>query len=295
MALTAASDKVILASRPYVEMLKLFSTNFAPDGAQPYGAVAVQVLSATAGDFGSANGYNVGTGLKPATVTLNKHKKATFQITDVEAIKDDLNPCWAQFAPVAGKAVAKAMVTDAIALLTYGNAAAQKTVTKASFANIAAWRAAVEEANLDPADCVLLLEPSTFATLISTIPASVIGDGDPVKSGKVAELLGFKAVLESPNVSKESASGVNKGIGFVVPTGAIGIAARTVPAIKGVAGGLVEYGIIQDDETGCSFDQRVVVDANLGTCNWTVESLYGVALTKDSTNGAPGYLQLITA
>lgn len=295
MALTAAADKVILASRPYVEMLKLFSTNFSADESAPWGGVAVQVLSATAGDFGAANGYNVGTGVKPATITLNKHKKATFQITDVEALKDDLNPCWSQFAPVAGKAVAKQMVTDATALLTYGAADAQITVTTSTLANFTAWRALVEGQNLDPADCVLLLEPTTFANLLSVIPANVLGDGSAIKSGAIAEFLGFRAVLESPNVSKESAASTNKGVGFVVPTGAIGIAARPVRAIKGVGGDLLEYGLITDDETGCTFDQRVVVDAFQGNCNWTVECLYGVGLTKQSSNGAPGFLQLKTA
>lgn len=298
--LKAASDKIILAARPVVEVIKLFSTDFSVENAKKGSGIAVEILSATAGDFGAANGYTVSTNsIKPATVTLNQHKKSTFTISDVDAIENELSPVWGSLAPVSGKAVAKAASKYVLDLLTYSGAKAQiaqdlaSSPTLAKFANL---RALVEAQDLDPADCTLLLIPSAYAALISCLPASVIGDGEAVRRAVIGSFLGFKAVVEAPNASTADTASTAKGIGFVVPTGAIAVAARTVHPVRD-GGNLVEFGTVQDDETGFVFGSRVVVDADQGTCSWTVDTLFGASLTYDSTTAttAPRYLQIKSA
>ena len=107
-------------------------------------------------------------------------------------------------------------------------------------------------------------------------------------------------VLQAPrsasavNCSKASAAAANNGIGFIVPEGAIASANRVVTPVR-EGGNLIEFGTITDEATGFAFGQRVVVDADQGTCSWSVDTLFGAALSLQSSNGAPGFYQLITA
>jgi hypothetical protein len=101
-------------------------------------------------------------------------------------------------------------------------------------------------------------------------------------------------VVCSPNCSKASAGDANNGIGFIVPEGAIATANRVVVPVRD-GGNLIEFGTITDEATGFGFGQRVVVDADQGTCSWSVDTLFGAALSLQSSNGAPGYYQIKTA
>ena len=295
--LVAGADKVILAARPYLEFIKLFSTNFAPTNSARYNAIAVNVLAASSEDFGVGAGYTHPTNtIKPATVTLDAHHKSTFTIGDVDALKNELAPCWGEMGPKAGEAVGKYVVQQVMGLLTYSAATAQITqATHATLADFTALHAAAIGKGLDPTQCVLILEPVAYSNLLAVLPQYVIGTADALRSGMIGAFLGFKAVVCSPNCSKVSAATpASNGFGFIVPEGAIATANRIVtPVMEG--GNLLEFGTITDEATGFSFGTRVVVDADQGTCSWSVDCLFGKALSLQSTNGAPGFYQLITA
>lgn len=298
--LIAGADKVILAARPYLEFIKLFSTNFKAENAQQYSAVAVNVLAASSEDFGSSAGYTHATNtIKPATVTLNKHRKSTFTIGDVDALKNELAPCWSEMGPKAGEAIGKYAVQQVMALLTYSAATAQVTVATSTLADFTAMHAAALSKNLDPAQCALLLEPVTYSKLLALLPVNVIGSDEAIRSGMIGRFIGFKAVVCAPNASKISGAEVEgvaptKGVGFIVPDGAIATANRVVLPVR-EGGNLIEFGTITDEATGFAFGQRVVVDADQGTCSWSVDTLFGAALSLQSSNGAPGFYQLVTA
>lgn len=304
--LKAAADKVILASRPVVEVIKLFSTNLSVDPAKKGDGVAVEILSATASDFGTSNGYTKSTNsIAPASVLLTNHKKSTYTIGDRDALENELAPCWANLAPTAGKAVAKAIVDVAMGVLDYAHRNAAITKDPATLADFAALRALVVNQKLDPADCVLALIPDYYAKLLAVIPQNILGSDEAIRRGQIGAFLGFKAVIEAPNASTVSGAAVSgvspeNGIGFVIPTGALAIAARVVVPVK-EGGNLLEFGTVQDDETGLAFGMRVVIDADQGTCSWTVDALFGAARAKqllsdgEHYNGAPGYLQIVKA
>jgi hypothetical protein len=284
--LKAAADKVIIAAKPAIEFIKLFSTDLSVDSAKKGSAVAVEVLSAVAGDFGASNGYTKSTNkIAPAQVSLSKHKKSTFVISDVNALEDELSAVWSNLAPVAGSAVGKQVAADAVAALNAGTATETVTSAVTSLADFAAIRAGVAE-NFDPADCVLILTPAAYANLLVALPQNILGGDSAIRMGQIGAFLGFKAVIESANVT-----GAN---GYVVPTGALAIAARTVQPVK-MGGNLIEFGTITDEASGFVFGQRVVVDADQGTCAWTVDCLYGAELTKTSDNGAPGFVKIAAA
>lgn len=295
--LVAGADKVILAARPYLEFTKLFSTNFSSIGSTQYSGIAVSVLAASSENFGVGAGYTHPTNtIKPATITLSAHRKSTFTIGDVDALTNELAPCWAEMGPKAGEAIGKYVVQTIMSLLTYSAATAQITqATIASLADFTALHAAAIGKGLDPAQCVLILEPVTYSKLLAVLPQYVIGSDEAIRTGMIGRFLGFKAVVCSPNCSKVSAATpASNGFGFIVPEGAIASANRVVTPVR-EGGNLVEFGTITDEATGFSFGQRVVVDADQGTCSWSVDCLFGAALSLQSSNGAPGFYQLITA
>ena len=294
--LIAGADKVILAARPYLEFTKLFSTNFQAVGSTQYSGIAVNVLAASSENFGAGAGYTHPTNtIKPATITLSAHRKSTFTIGDVDALTNELAPCWAEMGPKAGEAIGKYVVQTIMGLLTYSAATAQITqATTASLADFTALHAAAIGKDLDPAQCVLILEPVTYSKLLAVLPQYVIGSDEAVRTGMIGRFLGFKSVVCSPNCSKASAADANNGIGFIVPEGAIASANRVVTPVR-EGGNLIEFGTITDEATGFAFGQRVVVDADQGTCSWSVDTLFGAALSLQSSNGAPGFYQLKTA
>ena len=294
--LKAGADKCILAARPYLEKIALFSTNFSAATAKQYDALAVEVLASSSEDFGVGAGYTHPTNtIKPATITLSAHRKSTFTIGDVDALTNELAPCWAEMGPKAGEAIGKYVVQTIMGLLTYSAATAQITqATTASLADFTALHAAAIGKDLDPAQCVLILEPVTYSNLLAVLPQYVLGSDEAVRTGMIGRFLGFKAVVCSPNCSKASTASANNGFGFIVPEGAIASANRVVTPVR-EGGNLIEFGTITDEATGFSFGQRVVVDADQGTCSWSVDTLFGTALSLQSSNGAPGFYQLITA
>ena len=295
--LVAGADKVILSARPYLEFIKLFSTNFAAINSAQFNAVAVNVLASSSEDFGVGAGYTHPTNtIKPATVTLSAHRKSTFTIGDVDAITNELAPCWAEMGPKAGEAIGKYVVQQVMSLLTYSAATAQITqATHSSLADFTALHAAAIKKDLDPAQCVLILEPVTYSNLLAVLPQYVLGDAEAIRSGMIGRFLGFKAVVCAPNCSVVSAATpASNGFGFIVPEGAIATANRIVTPVR-EGGNLIEFGTITDEATGFSFGQRVVIDADQGTCSWSVDCLFGKALSLQTSNGAPGFYQLITA
>jgi hypothetical protein len=296
--LVAAADKCILAIKPFVEFTKLFSTNYAPQNGEKFSAIAVEVLSSDSEDFDPDNGKNYchsTNQIAPATVTLSTHRKSTFTVSDRQALENEFAPCWSKFGPKAAEAVGKYAVQSIMGLLTYANRDA--AITQATYAALADFTAIwgkVVAAGYDPRQCVLLLTPTAYAALLAVLPAYVIGDDQILRSGMIGEFLGFKAVVPAPNASAASGASANNGIGFVVPEGAIATANRIVTPVR-EGGGLIEFSTATDEATGFSLGFRTVVDACNGKCSWTADALWGAALSKQSSNGAPGYLQIVTA
>jgi len=293
--LKAASDKVLIALKPQLETIQLFTTDFSADFAKKCSAVAVNVISASTENFDPANGAGFAHGtntIKPATVQLSTHKKSTFCIGDGDALENELDPCWSKFGPAAGRAIAGDIVSAIMALPTVANAEA--SIVQANYSTLAhfteIWAAFENKNAFSPADCVLLLTPAAYAALLNVLPANVKGDGGAaLASAQIGQFLGWKAVLPSANLSTTS-----NAYGYIVPSAAIAVAARLFKPLK-AGGNLLESGSITDENTGLVMGSRVVVDANAGETFWNVDCLFGAALTKQNSNGAPGYYAIVTA
>lgn len=296
--LVAAGDKAIIAARKHLEFVKLFSTDFTDDAEKPGTTLQIPVFAGTAVDFApeSNHGYNDVEGtIKYASVQFATHKKLTFGLSDKNRLLVDTDPYWTKCGVAAGQGVGMALVSAITSKLVY-TAAMQITSWSATLANMAALRAACATNGLDPARCTVILEPTSYAAILAVLPANVIGDGSAVVSGVAPGLFGFKAVVEGTTISKQSGessgSAVNKGLGYVVPEDALAIGARVVKPQDGVC---EEWGTTTDEITGLTLGHRVTVNQNSGERFYTVEALIGAALTLQSSNGAPKFLQLVSA
>lgn len=300
--LLAAADKVIVAARPALEIISQFTTDFSADAVKPGTGVAVDVLAASAETFvkTSAN-YTHTTGtIKPVIVATDIRKKSTFSLDDVDVLEDETAHLWNKFAPVAGAAVGKELVQSVTGKLTYDKRAAAITLGGSTLADFFALKAYMEgTAGIDASTCVLMLEPTTYSALCSVLNSGIVGDGSVVRGGIIGQALGFKAVYSAPTAPVESADGVNKGKGFIVPENAIAIVNRVVKPLKGAVGNLIEYGEVTDEVSGLTLSHRVVVDQADGECFWTVEGLFGSKLTASDASGnatgAPGFYQIVVA
>lgn len=310
--LVAASDKVILAAEPALELVRLFTTDFSVDAAKKYDVISPKVLSSTASDFakGTNNYVKEDNTVDYADVRLTNHKKSTYGFDDLDDMEDELAQIWDKLGPKAGRALSKSIIRTVCGVLTYDKREAAKTVKNglASLGDFTNIRSLTESANYDPEDCVLMLEPETYDKLIALLPQSVVGEGGIVNAGVIGARFGFKAIINAPNISKASGAAVSGvapslGVGFVVPSDAIAIAGRYVKPIKGQAGNLIEAGYTFDEKSGIVIGTRVVTAPDDGECYWTSECLFGAVLTKQLherdgeqvPNGAPGFLQLVTA
>lgn len=304
--LIAASDKVIVAARPALEIISQFTTDFSADAVKPGTGVAVDVLTATAETFakGTAN-YTHATGsIKNFTVATDIRKKSTFSLDDLDCLEDETAHCWSKFGPVAGRAVAVELVKSVTGKLAYNKRAAAVTLGGTTLVDFFALKAYMEgTAEIDPSTCVLLLEPTTYTALCSVLNAGIVGDGSIVRGAIIGAALGFKAIFSAPTISLQSAAvegaAVNKGKGFIVPENALAIVNRVVKPLKGTVGNLIEYGEVTDELSGVTLTERVVVDPDDGEAFWTSEGLFGSKLTATDDNGnatgAPGFYQVVTA
>lgn len=294
--LKTTADKTIIALRPYLEKLTGCALDFSADflGRTKYVSVGVVAGSAETFNASSANyGHSTGT-LKYVDVSCSTHKKCTFDLTDVDCLEVEDSPLWSQFAKASAEKVGPEIVKAAMALLTYGDREAKKTLSAVTVAGVCGLAGAVMDAGYNPEMCTLYLKPATFFTLVGLLPNSVLGSADVLKTGRInGALFGFGSVQASPNISTYDAEATQYGLGFVVPDGAIAVAARIPKPPKG-GEGYVEIGEHRDEVTGFSLGLRVHVNPDKGSTFLNVESLFGARLTKDGSNGAPGYIQVVS-
>lgn len=290
--LIVASDKVIVAARPALELVSQFTTDFSDDAVKPGTGIAVDVVTATAADFNaSTNNYGTNNGnVKPCNVPVNIRKKSTFGLEDLDCLDDETSHLWDKFGPVAGRAVGAELVKAVTALLTDAAKTGTVSLSAESLAGFFGLRAGVEAAKIDPATCSLLLSPEKYSLLCSLLNAGIVGDGSIMRGAQIGAALGFKGIYSAPTCTFASGT-----VGYVVPQNAVAVAGRVVKPMKGKVGGLVEYGEATDELTGLTLSHRVVYNALLGECYWTAEGLFGAALTKQNGNGAPGFYAITAA
>lgn len=232
MATIALNDKIFtqVALQAFVAKLaplNAFSRDFSADTSRKGDAVIVPLISGvTATTFN--NSYEVGGGaINFATVTMDKHRIASVDLTDVQvanssaAVLDNL-------AIQAGEALAKIVLQDIFSTITTTNFGAALLTTAGSnytLAQIGALRKKMAQNDV-PTDRLSFIGDTEIYTglLTSSGVAQALnyGGAEAVRDGRIPSLLGVN-IFESNVIP---ANGLTKLGGFIAHPDAIALAMR---------------------------------------------------------------------
>ena len=299
--LILASNQAIIQAQRGIAFAKVFSTDFSAELQGVGKTVAVPVFSGSATVYseqaGSVNDFETTDGsIIPVNVTLDTLVKVTFKLGMNDLLEIDKSSASRNCGIAGGRAIAAKIEELIMGKLDYTKALAQ--VTSFTYAKIGAALATAEKQGLDPATCVVILDPDTYGALLdANISNAAIASGKDIAE-ELGKKYGCKAILCSAKVDDHSAASTQKGVGFIVPDSAIAIAGRGIE--QAVDGLYSEYVTTSEEKSGLAVTSFVHGTPGRNARFMNVAALLGAKLTRevDSSsvaNGAPGYLQLVKA
>lgn len=224
--LEIAGNRVVASMGRQIAKLDAFAHDYAPDYTTVGAVVTMPVLSATAGLFDKdSNNYAQSSTITEAKITLSSQYVAGFNVTPKQ-MSDGLGAyagLMNQLGENAGRAIARAVETAVVGQVLSAASTQTLTQTKAGFA--ALYKECFDH-NLNPADCVLVLNPTAYSKLLEVVGADIVNLEKVIETGKIDNFLGFKRILCSGAVSEGL-------VGFVAEYGAIGVAGRRIPLLEG--------------------------------------------------------------
>lgn len=285
-ALEIYSKKFIEGLSNALPAIRSFSLDLSDELTEPGLTIRVPLIAADAAAAwnDTSNNYSrTAATLKDQPVVLNKRLITGFAITQDQML--NFRPAWWEGkAALNARSIADAVFADLVTLVTganYGDTAAKKlAVDLATFGRkaLAALRAKIVTAKLQPAKAVLCLNPDFFAALLADLDAQVYGGREAVVGGTIPGLLGFRAIVEMPQYT---------GPGFVCHPDAIAIGSRRIPVADTTP--YKEFGSITEPDTGLTMNRVILTDGNIGKTSFSVECGYGYAV------GNPDSLLRLTA
>lgn len=278
-AVKTYSKQLIVEAQKQMVRVGDFSMNFSTEAKEPGESVIVQLSTANAaGDWNETTnnfkraGKNIGT----RSVPLNKRKIAGCSITASQMA--NFQPYWWQNqGTLDARSVGLSIVAEAAALITpknFGDTAKDKLqVSLDGFGNKAVAKIrqkAIDDKNLTPEGCVLVLNSSYFSELLGTLDANVYGGQDAIKRGAIPGLLGFTSVNEWPGLQIP---------GFVASRAALALAGRRIPFV-----GTKPYELVREDvepTLGLPLTTVILVTGEDGSASLSVNAMFGVGVGAD--------------
>ena len=290
--LILASNKAIMEAQRGIAFVKNFATDFSSELQGIGKTIKVPVFSGDATVYADAdNDFETTDGsIIPVDVTLDTLVKVTYSLGMMDLLEVDKSSTSRNCGVAGGRAIGRKLEELVCALLTYTNRKAAATSFQVSKLGKAI--AAAEKEDLDPASLVAVLTPDAYGDPLAANTNNAAIQGDDIASA-LGRKYGIKAILCSAKVSVESASGVNKGAGFLVADSAIAIAGRGIE--QAVDGLYSEYGTTSDEGSGLAVTSFVHGTPGKNKRFMNVAALLGAKLTRTVSNKAPGYIQLVTA
>lgn len=292
--INVAAERAAIGLTKHMPEIAVFAKNFAPIGDFYGNGVAVPVLGNTQG---------VTTSQAPGTLTadvwcsnleqangvvipLNKNFVKSYAITDYEAGITEKNDMYLADMGYAigdyiGQEVANYIFNDALTLANLSVAAgltatadlstlsASMPSTKTGFSGLLSV-ACNHGAN--PYDCVLVLNPQSYASLADALPWNIYGGTEAVRDGNIGRFVGFKDVVLAPQLT-----GNVKG--YIIPWNSFGVVARwNKPAANGL--GLLESWAEADEKTGFPFGFRAFYHNCKGALIFGGDVLFGAKIVQ---------------
>lgn len=271
-ALEIYSNQIIEGLTNALPALRAFSLDLSEDATKPGETIRVPLVTADAAGAWNRSTRNYSrdvTALKDKSIVIDQRVIAGFAI-DQKQLHNFQPQWWEGKAQLNAIEIADAVLTSILSLVTpnnYGDTAAKKySVTEADFgrASIAGLRAAAVKAKLRPARAVLVLNPDFFAALLGDLDANVYGGREAMLSGEIPGLLGFRAILEAPQLNIP---------GFLAHPDAIAVASRRVQVADATP--YRDFSAVTEPDTGLTLNRVVYTDGQTGETSLSVECLYG--------------------
>lgn len=296
--LILASNQAIMEAQRAVALARLFSTDFSAELQGVGRTLSVPVFSGAATVFDEAtNDYETTDGsIVPVKVSLDTVVKVTYSLSQQDLLELDRSSTARNCGIAGGRAIARKIEELIVGKLDCANRVA--AVASFTVAKLGKALAAAERAGIDPATCVVILDPDTYGELLDANTSNAAIQGDDI-AGSLGRKYGCKAIVSSAKVSAVSTAkvgdtaAVEKGVGFIVPDAAIAVAGRGIE--QAVDGLYQEYGTQSDEKSGLAVTAFVHGTPGKNRRFMNVAALLGAALTRTASNGAPGYLQLVKA
>ena len=301
--LVVASNKAIIQAQRAIQLASLFTTDFSGETKEEGATVSVDVYSGNASKFNaSTNNYEKTDGkIIPVKVSLNDVIKATFKITQKDLNDINKSSKYRNCGVAAGRMISDAIESEISSLLTYGDR--EDAITGFTLAKMGEGVLEKISAKWNPATCNVILTAKYYGALLDHAKDKGILQSDNFAevAQALGRLYGFKSIFMLGKVSDLSAEDTHKCAGYVVPEDAIAIAGRGIE--EAIDGTYKAFTTETDPESGLpitSFMHGSPAE-NSGFINAATQ--LGCRLTKEShtiddesvSNGAPGYMQLVTA
>jgi hypothetical protein len=229
LQLKVASESAIIAAHANMAKLNLFAKSYSELNGTPGQSIAIPVydLSAAAGFVAGSNDYGTGSNEVNGTLlTLDQHLVKSVAITDRQLAETGIT--WAKDTTAALADILTRGVNQYVFGLLNG---AEVTLTS-TFANTAKSAVAdlykvAADADIPVDRCVVVLNPTEYAKVLSYLDSNVFGGYDAIRYGYIPNLYGFKGFVCSTFLPE----GVK---GAIIMDSAIGIASRYLaPATPG--------------------------------------------------------------
>ncbi len=302
--LVFATNQAIISARAELAKVKLFSTNFSADAAQPGETMKVPIFLA-----GSAQAFNKATSNYETSngtvwwvpMTFKTHLHSTWEFGDKDTLATNLD-LWRHAGIAAGEAIGQGVVEnimsvinkttvptsgkdpnavnengDALALAPSFSAHNEVVFAGASGntlkKQVAKLRATAKKVGIKPRRSVLAVNSDTFAELLDLLDSNVYGGSEAVRNGIIPNLYGWKAIMECDEYT--SAEGENL-VGAVIQEDCLAIAGRQI--VPGSPSCYDEVGTTTDPDTGLVLTTRKHGNPRTGDTFATVEALFSYKL-----------------
>ena len=269
------SKKLIEGAQQQLVRITDFSLSLTEDAREKGESVVVQLATAeAAGDWNDTTNNFKATAAKEigeVSVKLDQRKIAKTKITPSQMM--NFQPWWWQRqGTLNARSVALAITGQAAAVITpanFGDAKEDKIQVALDGFNSKAISKirdrAITDKSLQPADSVLVLNPSFFSELLGNLDANVYGGREAITKGIIPGLLGFANIVEWPGL---------KIPGFVASRAALAFAGRKIAFIS-----TKPYEMVKDEvvpELGCVLTTVLHIDSDTGNGTISVNGLFGV-------------------
>ena len=290
--LILASNKAIMEAQRGIAFVKNFATDFSAELQGIGKTIKVPVFSGDATVYADAdNDFETTDGsIIPVDVTLDTLVKVTYSLGMMDLLEVDKSSTSRNCGIAGGRAIGRKIEELIMGKLDYSHATAQATSFQVSKLGKAI--ATAEKNDLDPATLVAILNPDAYGDLLDANVNNAAIQGNDIAAALGAKY-GIKAILCSAKVSTYSAQAVQKSVGFLVADSAIAIAGRGIE--QAVDGLYNEYGVETDEKSGLPVTSFVHGTPGKNARFMNTACLLGAKRTLESSNKAPGYIQLVTA